>query len=91
MKIPNYLQAYEACSQAVQFYLAVEDVGRENEALFAAIDAAIAAGDFGAAAGALSQVARIGTRIKDNQLLLRTYAIQAIVFLAGNDLSKAKL
>lgn len=90
LKIPNYMRAYEAYIQASQFYLAVKDVNRENDALFAAVDAAIAARDFEAAAGALTQVARIGTRMKDNQLLLRVYAVQTIILIAGNDLSKAK-
>jgi tetratricopeptide (TPR) repeat protein len=90
LKIPNYARAYEAYIQAAQFYLAVNDVNRETEALFAAIDAAIAANDFEAAAGALTQVTRIGARKKDNQLLLRAYAVQSIIHIAGNDLSKAK-
>jgi hypothetical protein len=48
------------------------------------------ANDFEAAAGALTQVTRIGTRKKDNQLLLRAYAVQSIIHVAGNDLAKAK-
>lgn len=90
LKIPNYPRAHEAFIQAAQFYLAVNDVNRETEALFAAVDAAIAATDFEAAAGALTQIARIGTRKKNNQLLLRAYALQTIIHIAGNDLSKAR-
>ncbi len=90
LKIPNYPRAHEAFIQAAQFYLALNDVNRETEALFAALDAAIAAIDFEAAAGALTQIARIGTRKKNNQLLLRAYALQTIIHIAGNDLSKAR-
>lgn len=90
LKVPNYPRAYDAFVQAAQFYLAVNDTKREREALFAAVDAAIAATDFEAAAGALTQVTRIGTRKKDNQLLLRAYAVQTIIHIAGNDLAKAR-
>ncbi|MFX1299522.1 MAG: hypothetical protein ACFFAL_07005 [Promethearchaeota archaeon] len=90
LKVPNYSRAYDAFIQAAQFYLAVNDADRETDALFSAVDAAIAATDFEAAAGALTQVTRIGTRKKDNQLLLRAFAVQTIIHIAGNDLSKAR-
>lgn len=89
-KIPDYKRAYEAFLQAAQFYLAVQDDKRETVILFDAVDAAIANQDFTAASSALDQVARIGTRNKDDRLLIRTYSLQTILLLAANDLAKSK-
>ncbi|MFW9831547.1 MAG: hypothetical protein ACFFD8_07205 [Candidatus Thorarchaeota archaeon] len=89
-KIPDYKRASEAFLQAGQFYFAVGDNKREEAILSAAVDTAIAAGDFVTAAGALTQIIRIGTRLKDNEILLHSYSLQTIVLIAGNDLAKAK-
>ncbi|MFW9935371.1 MAG: hypothetical protein ACFFDU_07720 [Candidatus Thorarchaeota archaeon] len=89
-KIPDYKRAYEAFLQAAQFYLAVQDDKRETAILFDAVDSAIANQDFTAASSALDQVARIGTRNKNDRLLFRTYSLQTILLLAANDLAKSK-
>lgn len=89
-KTPDFKRSHEAFLQAAQFYLAIGDEKREEAILGAAVDAAIAGGDFTAAAGALNQVTRIGTRLKDDEMLLHAYALQGIILIAANDLAKAK-
>jgi len=89
-KIPDYTRAYEAFLQASQFYLAVKDDKRETAILFDAVDAAIAGQEFTAASAALDQVTRIGTRKKDDALLLRAYSLQTLLLFAANDLAKSK-
>jgi tetratricopeptide (TPR) repeat protein len=89
-KIPDYQRAYESFLQASQFYLAVRDDKREAAILFDAADVAIANQDFSSASTALEQVTRIGTRKKDDELLIRVYSLQSIFLLAGNDLAKSK-
>ncbi len=89
-KIPDYQRAYESFLQAAQFYLAVKDNKRENAILFDAVDAAIANQDFVSASAALDQVTRIGTRKKDNELLIRAYSLQSVMLFAANDLAKSK-
>ena len=89
-KIPDYQKAYEAFLQAAQFYLALKDDKRETDILFEAVDAAITNHDFNSASLALTQVTRIWTLKNDNELLLRTYALQTIMLIAANDLAKAK-
>ncbi|MFX1566172.1 MAG: hypothetical protein ACFFCH_09290 [Promethearchaeota archaeon] len=89
-KIPDYRRAYDAFIQAAQFYLAVRDDKREAATLFDATDIAIANQNFSLASVALEQVTRIGTRKKDDALLVRAYSLQSILLLAGNDLSKSK-
>ncbi len=89
-KIPDYKRAYEAFLQAAQFYLALNDDKRENAILFDAIDAAVANQDFIAASAALDQVIRLGTRNKDDELLIRAYSLQTILLFAANDLAKSK-
>jgi tetratricopeptide (TPR) repeat protein len=90
VKIPDYQKAYDAFLQAAQFYLALKDNKRECDILFEAVDAAAANQDFNLGASALNQVIRIGTRKKDDELLIRTYALQTILLIAANDLAKAK-
>ena len=89
-KIPDYKRAYEAFLQAAQFYLALNDDKRETAILFDAIDAAIANHDYTVASTALDQVTRLGTRKKDDELLIRVYSLQTIILLAANDLAKSK-
>ncbi|MFX1508941.1 MAG: hypothetical protein ACFFBR_01415 [Promethearchaeota archaeon] len=89
-KIPDHQRAYDAFLQASQFYLAIRDDKRETAILFDAADVAIASHDFSSASAALEQVIRIGTRNKDDELLVRTYSLQSIFFLAGNDLARTK-
>ena len=89
-KIPDYRRAYEAYLQAAQFYLALNDGKRENSILFDAVDAAVANHDFTAASTALDQVTRLGTRKKDDALLIRAYSLQTIMLFAANDLAKSK-
>jgi hypothetical protein len=89
-KIPDYKRAYDAFLQAAQFYLALNDDKRENAILFDAIDAAVANQDFTAASTALDQVIRLGTRKKNDELLIRAYSLQTILLFASNDLAKSK-
>jgi tetratricopeptide (TPR) repeat protein len=89
-KIPDYQKAYEAFVQAAQFYLALKDDKRETDILFEAVDAAVANQDYASASSALTQVTRLGTRKKDDELLIRAYALQTILLLVANDLAKAK-
>lgn len=89
-RIPDLKRAHDAFMQSAQFHLATGDINQEKELLYAALDAAIESKDFQAAIGALHQVTRVGTRLKDMQLLLNAYALMTIAFIAGNDLSKAK-
>ena len=89
-KVPDYQRAYDAFLQASQFYLAVKDDKREKDILFEAVDAAIANQDYTAGSTALDQITRIGTRKKDDELLVRAYSLQTILFLAANDLARSK-
>lgn len=89
-RIPNLKRARECFVQAAQFFLAAGDVKREEAMLRSACDLALDAGDYEAAAAALGILTRIGTRRKDNQLLLHILALKTLAFLAANDLAKAK-
>ncbi len=89
-RIPNLKRARECFLQAARFYLAADDTRHEKEALQSACDIAFDAGDYEAAAASSDLLANIGTRQKDNQLLLQSLALKALAFLAANDLSKAK-
>jgi tetratricopeptide (TPR) repeat protein len=89
-RIPDYKRAHEAYLQAAQFYLADKDINREKSILEEAIDVALLAGDYPAAANALTQITRLGTRTNDEQLLLRAYALQTIIYFVGNDLARAR-
>ncbi|MFX1317551.1 MAG: hypothetical protein ACFE9D_00310 [Promethearchaeota archaeon] len=89
-KIPDYQKAYDAFLQAAQFYLALKDDKRETDILFEAVDVAVTNQDFNSASSALTQVTRICARKKNDELLIRTYALQTILFLAANDLARAK-
>ncbi|MFX0167980.1 MAG: tetratricopeptide repeat protein [Candidatus Hodarchaeota archaeon] len=90
IRIPDFKRAHESFLQAAQFYLALKDTNNENAALHAAVDVAIAKKDYEAAAKALDQVTRIGTRLRDDDMLLHTLALKTIIFIAANDLAKAK-
>jgi hypothetical protein len=89
-RISDFQRAYESFLQASQFYLSVKDANSENSVLLEAVDVAVAANDFGAAAKALDQITRIGTRLKDNLMLLHASALKTIVFIAANDLARAR-
>lgn len=89
-RVPDYKRAHEAYLQAAQFYLADKDTNREKNILEEAVDVALIADDYSAAAGALTQITRLGTRIQDDQLLLRSYALRTVILIASNDLARAK-
>jgi len=89
-RIPDFHRAYDSFLQASQFYLALEDTSNEYSTLLEAVDVAIAANDFTAAAKALDQVTRIGTRLKDDLMLLHASALKTIFFIAANDLARAR-
>jgi len=89
-RIPNLKRAQECFLQAAQFFLAADDTKHEEEMLRSACDIAIDAGEYEAAAASLDLLTKIGTRQKNNQLLLHSLALKALAFLAANDLSKAK-
>jgi tetratricopeptide (TPR) repeat protein len=89
-RISDFKRAYESFLQASQFYLALQDAKSENSTLLEAVNVATAASDFNAAAKALDQVIRIGTRRKDNSMLLHAFALKTIIFIAANDLARAR-
>lgn len=88
-RVPDYKRAHEAYLQAAQFYLADKDINREKGILEEAVDVALIAADYPAAAGALTQITRLGTRIQDDQLLLRSYSLRTVILIASNDLARA--
>ena len=89
-RIPDFHRAYDAYLQASQFYLAQDDADNEHSTLLEAVDVAIAANDYGASAKALDQVTRIGTRRKNDLMLLHASALKSIIFIAANDLARAR-
>ena len=89
-RIPDFQRAYESFLQASQFYLALQDASNEHSVLLDAVDVAVAANDYSAAAKALDQITRIGTRLKDDLMLLHVSALKTIIFIAANDLARAR-
>jgi tetratricopeptide (TPR) repeat protein len=88
--IPNLKQAQDCFLQAAQLFLAQGDADRETEMLRAAADAALDEEQFEAAAANIDRVANIGTRLKDDQLLLQALALETLALIASNAFTKAK-
>ncbi|MFX1563518.1 MAG: hypothetical protein ACFFDP_09445 [Promethearchaeota archaeon] len=89
-RIPNLKRARECFVRAAQFFLAISDARQEEVMLRSACDLAIDEGNYEAAASTLDFLIKIGTRQKDNQLLLHALALKTLAILAANDLAKAK-
>lgn len=88
--VPNLRHAQDCFLQAAHLYSIEGDANREAEMLRAAIDAALGEEQFEAAAADADRIANIGTRLKDDQLLLQALAFKTVAFIACNAFTKAK-
>ena len=89
-RIPDFRDAREAFMQAAHLYLAINSIQGEHVALLAAIDVAIAGEEYESAAKAIDQLTRLSTRVRDDETLLFSYSLKALLFIAGNQLTKVK-
>jgi len=89
-KVPNYRRARECYLHAAQLFYSIGDAPREEEALRRASDMALEEEDYQAAAQAADRLLRVGTRLRNNRLLLYSLSLKTLALLASNELAKAK-
>jgi tetratricopeptide (TPR) repeat protein len=88
--VPDLKRAHDCLLQASQLYSSDGDVNREVEMIRAAIDAALEDKQFETAAADVERLVNIGTRLRDDQLLLQALALRTVVLIASNAFNKAK-
>jgi uncharacterized repeat protein (TIGR01451 family) len=88
-RVPDYKRAQECLLQAAQFYLVLHDEYREESTLRTAVDIAFEAETYEMAIPAIDQLTRLGTRLENNQLLILSFSLKTLAFIASNDLAKA--